>query len=86
MDLAKSEDRNMGQEMTGWFSGLVRPTRKGVYQTKANDIPGYLWFNYWNGRRWSSGGYGFADDAYKFRHDRQNDDVDYWRGLARPNV
>lgn len=74
------------RKTTNWFSGKVNPARQGVYQTKDDALPGFIYFNYWNGMTWTSGGYETAFDSYKNRFSYSSDAVDYWRGLNSPAI
>jgi hypothetical protein len=73
-------------KFTEWLPHYRQPVRRGVYQTKCDDLPGCVFYNWWNGSRWASGGWNDPKEAAKRKRDSQNDPVDFWRGLKVSNV
>jgi hypothetical protein len=58
---------------TDWYSGDVKPVRKGLYERKYSVAQAML--DYWDGQRWR---YGQRDMAALNQHRA-------WRGLTAPS-
>lgn len=65
-------------EMTPWFSGKVKPKRKGVYLRKFFD--GKEHYSRWNGKHWCSYWMTRQDAAMETRESQYQQCE--WRGLA----
>jgi len=77
----------MGVNLTGWFDGLTKPKRKGVYQQMSGNGT-QLGYQYWDGLVWHP--WCLRVDAAKAAYTKGSSGIDRmyqndpWRGLAKP--
>lgn len=70
--------RAYGMKRTPWFPDMVKPVRRGRYQTQCSIGIG---FSYWNGERWSNQRHRLED--IRTGHTKGAMQDKQWRGLAK---
>jgi hypothetical protein len=71
-------------QLTPWFPARVKPARVGVYQTQDSDLPGYTYYNLWDGKRWHYGDQELRTHQVWFDPWPDNAaSLKRWRGLAK---
>ena len=70
----------IGNKLTDWISGNVKPVRVGVYQREYDS--GDVAYSYWNGKFWSVYG-ATPEEAESWVDTPSTAQTLRWRGLAR---
>ena len=70
----------MGKKLTPWFSGHIKPARKGLYQTM-NRLTNSTGYQHWDGTVWGCFGDGKLS-ALRYANLASNYQDKAWRGLS----